>query len=134
MIIQETFNVGRRMASNPFIPYRSAIFPALWLVLLFCIMNCSYAWDYGNGRHGTYVLTTNTTIEQLYQTVRLANDPVQYNPADSNAIPNFQNLIITNGATLTANPWNGSTGGRIILKVEATLSVASGSIISANGI
>ncbi len=107
---------------------------ALWLALLFGFVNCGYAWDYGNGRHGSYVLTTNTTIEQLYQTVRLTNDPAQYNPADSNAIPNFQNLIITNGATLTANPWNGSAGGWVVLKVEATLAIASGSTISANGI
>ncbi len=107
---------------------------ALWLALLFGFANCGYAWDYGNGRHGTYVLTSSTTIEQLYQTVRLTNDPAQYNPSDSNAIPNFQNLIITNGATLTANSWNGSTGGQIILKVQATLLVAAGSSISASGI
>jgi hypothetical protein len=107
---------------------------ALWLALLFGFVNCGYAWDYGNGRHGTYVLTTNTTIEQLYQTIRLTNDPAQYNPTDSNAIPNFQNLIITNGATLTANAWNGSLGGTIFMKVEARLSVAVGSSISANGI
>jgi YD repeat-containing protein len=92
-----------------------------------------YGWDYGNGRHGSFVLTTNATIEQLYQTVRLTNDPPQFNPFDSNAIPNFQILIITN-ATLTANAWNGSSGGWIVLKVEATLSVASGAAIAANGI
>ncbi len=108
--------------------------PALWLALLFGFLNCGYGWDYGNGRHGSYVLTSSTTIEQLYQAVRLTNDPVQYNPADSNAIPNFQNLIITNGAILTVNAWNGSSGGRIVLKVEASLFVASGSGISANGI
>jgi YD repeat-containing protein len=111
-----------------------AAISALLLALLFGFVNCGYAWDYGNGRHGSYVLTTNTTIEQLFQTVRLTNDPVQYNPSDSNAIPNFQNLIITNGATLTASNWNGSTGGTIILKVQATLSVAAGAAISVDGI
>jgi hypothetical protein len=105
------------------------------IVMIACgLMNPIFAWDYGNGRHGSFILITNVTVEQLYQTVRLTNDPAQYNPSDSNAIPNFQNLIITNGATLTANAWNGSTGGRIVLKVEATLSVASGSVVSANGI
>ncbi len=110
-----------------------AMISALLLALFFGFANCGYAWDYGNGRHGIYVLTTNATVDQLYQTVRLPSDPAQYNPADSNAIPNFQILIITNGATLTANPWNGSTGGSIFLKVQSTLSVASGSAISANG-
>src|ERR1017187_9640748 len=104
-----------------------ASIPALLLALLFGFVNCGYAWDYGNGRHGSFVLTTNATIEQLYQTVRLSSDPAQYNPADSNAIPNFQTLIITNGATLTANPWNGSTGGWIVLKVQGTLFITSGS-------
>ena len=113
---------------------RSALIPTLLLALLFGgPTRCLASWDYGNGRHGSFLLTTNATIEQLYQTVRLPSDPAQYNPADTNAIPNFQTLIITNGATLTADPWNGSAGGWIALKVEATLAVASGSMISANG-
>jgi hypothetical protein len=86
---------------------------ALWLALFFGMVNFGFAWDYGNGRHGTYILTTNTTIEQLYQTVRLTNDPAQYNPADSNAIPNLQNLIITNGAILTANDLHIKFGWRV---------------------
>ncbi len=98
------------------------------------VARVSASWDYGDGRHGSYVLTTNATVEQLYETVRLASDPAHYDPGDSNAVPNFQSLTITNGATLTANPWDGSRGGRIALKVEATLAVASGSSISANGI
>jgi hypothetical protein len=106
----------------------------LLLALLFSFVNCGYAWDYGNGRHGTYVLTTNATIDQLYQTVRLPSDPAQYNPTDTNAIPNFQILTITNGATLTANPWNGSTGGTIALKVQGALAIANGSAVSANGL
>ncbi len=108
--------------------------PVLLLVLLFALPHFGFAWDYGNGRHGSYVLTSSTTIEQLYQTVRLTNDPAQYDPTDSNSIPNFQNFIITNNATLSANAWNGSTGGRIVLKVQATLSVAVGSAISVSGI
>ena len=112
----------------------AATMPALWLALFFCFVSCGYSWDYGNGRHGSFVLTTNTTIEQLYQTIRLSNDPAQYDPTDSNAIPNFQNLIITNGSTLAASNWNGDAGGRIVLRVQATLSVASGSAISATGV
>ena len=103
--------------------------------LLLCLANRTYAsWDYGDGRHGSYVMMTNATIEQLYQAVRLTNDPVQYNPFDTNAIPNFQGLTITNNVTLTANPWNGSTGGWIVLKVRGTLFIAANSAISASGI
>ena len=110
--------------------YRNRFTPTF----IFGFTNIGYTWDYGNGRHGAYILTTNTTIEQLYQTVRLTNDPALYNPFDTNAIPNFQNFIITNGAILTANPWNGSSGGWIALKIEATLAIASGATISVNGI
>jgi hypothetical protein len=107
----------------------------LALVLLVGTANRSFAsWDYGNGRHGYFVLTTNATVEQLYQAVRLTNDPAQYNPVDSNAIPNFQNLTITNGATLTVNPWNGSVGGHLVFKVQSKLVVASGSAIAVNGL
>src|ERR1035441_4747874 len=113
---------------------RSAAVPrAVWLALLFTFASCGFAWDYGNGRHGSFVLTTNATIGQLYQAVRLTNDPAQYDPTNTNAIPNFQNLIITNGATLTANAWNGSSGGLIDFKVEATLYVAGSSGISVSG-
>jgi hypothetical protein len=91
------------------------------------------SWDYGDGRHGSFVLTTSMPIEQLYQTVGLPIDPLQYDPSDTNAIPNFQNLTITNGASLTANPWDGTTGGRVVLKVQASLSVAPGSSISVGG-
>jgi len=98
------------------------------------LTTCAFGWDYGNGRHGSFILTTNATIEQLYQTVRLTSDPAQYDPSDTNAVPNFQNLIITNGATLTANAWNGISGGKIVLRVQASFAVASGSLVSVNGI
>ena len=106
---------------------------ALWLCLLLVSATCGFAWDYGNGRHGSFVLTTNATIEQLYQSVRLTNDPAQYDPANTNAVPNFQNLIITNGATLTASAWDGSAGGRIVLKANGVLFVAADSSVSASG-
>lgn len=122
------------MSSSRTITRGAAVPWALRLVLLLACATRCFAWDYGNGRHGSFVLTTNATVEQLYQAVRLTSDPAQFNPADSNAIPNFQNLTITNGATLTANAWNGSSGGWIVLKVEATLTVASGATIAANGI
>ncbi len=116
-------------------PKRSrALTPALLLALLLGSANQTFAsWGYGNGRYGSFVLTTNASIEQLYQTVRLPSDPAQYDPANSDAIPNFQNLIITNGATLTANPRDGSAGGRIVLKVKGSLTISAGSSIAVSG-
>lgn len=109
----------------------------LWLtvaLILDFLTIPTFAWDYGNGRHGSFVLTTNATIEQLYQIVRLPSDPKHYNPSDQNSIPNFQFFTITNGATLTAQQWDGTSGGWIVFKVEATLTVAYGAAISATAI
>jgi YD repeat-containing protein len=111
------------------------IIPALLLALLFNgAIECFASWDYGNGRHGSFILTTNTTIEQLYQAVRLTNDPPQYDPTNPNAIPNFQTLTISPSVNLTANAWNGTNGGWIALKVQGVLSITAGAGISASGI
>ena len=111
------------------------LIPALLLIMLSLFqIRAVAAWDYGDGRHGSFVLTTNATIEQLYQTVRLPSDPEQFDPTNPAAIPNLQSLLITDGAVLTANPWNGDQGGRIVLKVQGTLLVATGSSISVNGL
>ncbi len=108
---------------------------AFLLAWLIAGTNSSKAsWDYGDGRHGPFVLTTSMTIEQLYQKVRLTNDPPQYDPTNTKAIPNFQNLTITGNATLTANPWNGTAGGWIVFKVQGGLSIEASSAISASGI
>jgi len=84
------------------------------VLLLACVIggrrSSSASWDYGDGRHGSFVLTTNATIEQLYQIVRLTNDPPQYKPFDPSAVPNLRSLTITNGATLRAG--NRSERGR----------------------
>src|SRR5947209_6459976 len=59
--------------------FRNCIFACL---LYFTILpeESRASWDYGDGRHGSFVLTTNATIEQLYQTVRLSSDPAMYDP------------------------------------------------------
>ncbi len=90
-------------------------------------------WDLGSGRHGSLVLATNTTIEQLYSAVRLPADPVAYNALDPNAVPHFVNFTITNGATLTVQPWNGTTGGVIVVKARGRVVVAAGAAIDVSG-
>lgn len=101
---------------------------------MWCALELHAEWDYGNGRHGAFILATNATIEQLYQIIRITSDPLHYSPFDSKAIPNFQNLSIVDGAILTAQPWDGSSGGRIVLKVQSTLRIDSGAAISATAI
>jgi len=91
-------------------------------------------WDLGSGRHGSRVVSTNTTIEQLYAAVRLTNDPVAYNALDSNAVPHFVDFVITNGATLTVQPWNGTTGGVIVVKARGRVVIAPGAAMEATGV
>jgi len=112
----------------------TALILALLLALLFGgVTKCLASWDYGNGRHGPYVLPSSMTIEQLYLAVKLPSDPPQYDPANTNAIPNFQTLVIPSGLTLTANPWDGGSGGRIVFKVQGTLAITPNASISVNG-
>ena len=51
----------------------------LWLDFLIYVLGSKPAavtpLDYRNVRHCSCVLTTNATIEKLYQTLRLSNDP-----------------------------------------------------------
>ncbi len=91
-------------------------------------------WNYGDGRHGSYTLTTSMTIEQLYQAVRLPTDPAQYNPSDPGAVPNFANFTVANNSTLSASAWNGTVGGTIVFKTQFTLQVVAGASISVNGL
>lgn len=92
------------------------------------------SWDYGDGRHGSFVLTTNATIEHVYQTVRFPSDPAQYNPADTNAVPHFRNFTISNNAVLTAGAWDGNAGGAIACKVQGVALVTEGSSITVSGL
>ena len=106
----------------------------LFFLLVSTATRVCASWDYGNGRHGTFVLTTNATIEQLYQTVRLASDPLEYNSEDTNAVPHFRKFTITNNAVLSATAWDGSRGGAVVLKVQGLLLVTTGSRISVSAL
>ncbi|MBI4625354.1 MAG: hypothetical protein HY736_19305 [Verrucomicrobia bacterium] len=100
-----------------------------------CVSSIAHAWDYGDGRHGSFVLTMSTTIEQLYLSVRLQSDPPVYNPSDSRAVPSFRNFTITNNSVLTATLWNGNNFvGRIECSVQGVLAIDAGSSISAKGL
>jgi len=90
------------------------------------------AWDYGDGRHRTRVITANTTIEELYNSVRLTTDPAQYDPTDPRAVPNFRNLTIANNGN--NNTVLTATGGTIVLKVQGVLTVTAGAAISVAGL
>jgi YD repeat-containing protein len=104
------------------------------LITSIALLQAAYSQSYGDGRHGSFTLKTDSTIEQLYLSVRLPTDPPQYNPQDASAVPNFKNLTIINNATLSALPWNGTSGGWLVCYVQGVLSVESGSTISATGL
>lgn len=113
---------------------QSSVFGFMYIGAVALIPGIRTSWDYGDGRHGPYTLTSSMTIEQLYQLVRLPTDPAQYDPTNPQAIPNFTNFTITNNATLFASAWNGTVGGTIALKTQFMLHVMAGSTISVNGL
>lgn len=73
----------------------------------------------------------NMMLEGNLQLDFLSSDPAQTQVI---RVPNYQNLTIENGATLTAHAWNGATGGVIAFRVSGTLFVADTGRIFADGI
>jgi thermitase len=49
-------------------------------------------------------------------------------------VPNYQNVTIQTGGTLTATNWDGYSGGVIAFRVQGTISIQPGGSINANGL
>lgn len=49
-------------------------------------------------------------------------------------VPNYTNVMITNGATLTAHAWDGMTGGVVFFRASGTVSIAMGGKLSGDAI
>lgn len=97
--------------------------------------------DFGDGRHGSYIVPPGTiTVQQLWSDIT-GNAQGVYDPANDNQIPQFENLTISNGTTLTVDPFNGDPsqpvnprdGGVIRLKVRGTLRIEAAGRIDASG-
>lgn len=97
--------------------------------------------DFGDGRHGSYIIPPGTiTIQQLWSDIT-GNAQGAYDPANDNQVLQFENLTISNGATLTVDAFSGNPdlpvdpkeGGVIRIKVRGTLSIAAAGRIDASG-
>jgi hypothetical protein len=49
-------------------------------------------------------------------------------------VPQWTNVTISSGVSLTANAWNGTSGGIIVFRATGTVDVQSGATISASGL
>lgn len=48
-------------------------------------------------------------------------------------VPHYQNVTIDSGSVLSAEVWDGSTGGVLAFRVAGTLSIASGAVLGGSG-
>ncbi len=48
-------------------------------------------------------------------------------------VPHYNNVTISNGGTLTANDWNGTSGGLLVFRASGTVTVQGGGYINMNG-
>ncbi|MBI2425093.1 MAG: BACON domain-containing protein [Candidatus Hydrogenedentes bacterium] len=98
--------------------------------------------DFGDGHHGSRVIPSGETdIATLYNQIRGGADSAVYNPANVNAIPQFENLTISSGGSLSVSAFSGDPaqivdprdGGVIRIKVHGTLLIHAGGRIDASG-
>jgi len=74
--------------------------------------------------NGGTTLTLTTPLTNTYQSTN----------AQIVRIPQFTDLIINNGGTLTTSAWNGTTGGVLFFRATGTITINSGGIIDMNGL
>lgn len=48
-------------------------------------------------------------------------------------VPQYTNVLVSNGGMITCNPWNGSTGGVVCFKASGNVTINAGGLIGANG-
>ncbi len=75
------------------------------------------------------VINTTSAIQKSYDGTTFSNQKVMVQ-----RVPQWTNVTIQSGGTLTANAWNGSKGGLIVFRATGTVTVESGGAISANAL
>jgi len=72
-------------------------------------------------------LNVSSTIQKSYDGTTFSNQKVVVQ-----RVPQWTNVTVSSGGTLTANDWAGSSGGVIVFRATGTVNVQSGGTISAN--
>lgn len=69
-------------------------------------------------------ITTKTTIQNSYDGTTFSNQTVVVQ-----RVPQWTNVTIQNGGTLTANNWAGASGGIVVFRADGTVDIATGGSI-----
>ncbi len=102
-------------------------------IFLLVQINICHGFNFGDGRHGSYVLSDTMTVSDLYELVRLPTDPPEYDWANINAIPNFTDLTVSSTGVLTVDEGAGGSQGTIFLKASGQIWIQQGGLITAKG-
>lgn len=81
----------------------------------------------------TNTLTFKTTIKNIYGATS-SNLTLTGQSIVVQRIPQWTNVTINSGGTLTANSWNGTSGGIIVFRASGTVTVNTGGTINANAL
>ncbi len=87
----------------------------------------------GAGRH-EFQRIASVKLTSIELTSPLVN---HYDPAERaflQRVPNFTDVTVEAGGRLTASPWNGSTGGIVVLRADGVVSVGKGGSIGADAL
>ncbi|MCK6518199.1 hypothetical protein L6R46_24475, partial [Myxococcota bacterium] len=84
---------------------------------------------------GTYELTRVSGVSGATVSVAALSQSYDGTTHDviAQRVPNYEDVTLTSGATLTASAWNGSTGGVVAFRASGTLTVDSSSSIDVSG-
>ena len=74
-------------------------------------------------------LNLTSSVQKSYDGTTFSNQKVAVQ-----RVPQWTNVTISSGGTLTANDWAGSSGGIIVFRATGTVDVQSGGTISANAL
>ena len=78
---------------------------------------------------GGTTINVTTSIQNSYDGTTFSNQKVIVQ-----RVPQWTNVTISSGGTLTANDWAGSSGGVLVFRATGTVTVESGGAISANAL
>ena len=85
---------------------------------------------------GNYETHTISTVDSSTQVTfkETVTNAYSSTKAQMIRIPQFTNVTVNSGGTITVSAWNGTTGGVLYFKANGTLTVNSGGVIDLNGL
>ena len=119
---------------------RTGIVLAAVTVALVATSALAVDFEFGAGRDGSYTVSGTKTVQEVWAELA-ASASMTYDPLNAYQVPNFENLIIDENSSLTAESFSGDPsaavdsqdGGILRLRVNGTLWIKPGGRIDVSG-